>query len=344
MLYDSYIRSSGFWLVILGIGFWLGAMLLRPSYQVPARAGGGVRAGDLRRHRHQPAAFLSIADVAHVTRGDAADINTPRVSRLLPGTEYLMGSANVEMRYPMDSPLSTLGLKTLTGYHTSMSKPELKVFDTLVSDYHLKAREYGALHTYSFGYYRTFLDGRAIVRNNSVRVDKALLLKLLGVDYVIDGVGLSRVNPDFAYDLSRWPGVNLQVPTAYHLVEGASEKDVYAAFNGTIGGSGRDVHDGPDQTGPGFVPTADGRGYRMELDGTAGTVVVPYHFGRFFNVTLDGQAVSEKEGLGLCIVAVSPQSKVLEVRPRREGIVARTLGGAVAGCLMAVGAASGADG
>jgi len=129
--------------------------------------------------------------------------------------------------------------------------------------------------------------------------------------------------------------VNLEVPTVSHLVEGASEKDVLAVFSGTIGEA--DVTAMMSRLKPArFVPTADGQGYRLDLDGTAGTLVVPYHFGRFFNVTLDGQPVAEKEGLGVCIVGVTQQSKVLEIRPRREGIVARTLGGAVAGCLMAV--------
>jgi hypothetical protein len=155
------------------------------------------------------------------------------------------------------------------------------------------------------------------------------------VDYVVDGVGLSRLNPDSAFDLSRWPGVNLQVTTASHLVEGTAEKDVYAAFDGSLDDAA--VTRMLGRISPvRFVPTSDGGGYRLDLDGKAGTVVVPYHFGRFFRVTLDGQVVSEKEGLGLCIVEVSPQNKVIEIRPRREGIVARTLAGMAAGCLMAV--------
>jgi hypothetical protein len=334
MLYESYIRSWGFWLVLAGIGFWLGAMLLRGTFRfrsalvVVCAMAICVGIGTSRLPFYRP------ADVAHVTRGDAADINTPRVSRLLPGTEYLLGAANVEMRFAMDSPLSTLGLKMLTGYHTSMSRQELKVFDTLVSDYHLKARDHGALHTYSFGYYRTFLDGRALVRNNTLRLDKVLLLKLLGVDYVIDGASLSRINPEFAYDFSHWPGVSLQVPTVSHLVEGVPEKEVFAVFNGTL--EDAEVTNMLARLSPArFAPTADGRGYRLDLEGKAGTLVVPYHFGRFFNVTLDGQVVAEKEGLGVCIVEVAPQNKVLEIRSRREGIVARTLGGILAGCLMA---------
>jgi hypothetical protein len=320
--------------VLAGIGFWLGAMLLRGTFRfrsalvVVCAMAICVGIGTSR------LPFYRAGDVAHVTRGDAADINTPRVSRLLPGTEYLLGAANVEMRFAMDSPLSTLGLKMLTGYHTSMSRQELKVFDTLVSEYHLKARDHGALHTYSFGYYRTFLDGRALVRNNTLRLDKVLLLKLLGVDYVIDGASLSRINPEFAYDFSHWPGVSLQVPTVSHLVEGVPEKEVFAVFNGTL--EDAEVTNMLARLSPArFAPTADGRGYRLDLEGKAGTLVVPYHFGRFFNVTLDGQVVAEKEGLGVCIVEVAPQNKVLEIRSRREGIVARTLGGILAGCLMA---------
>ena len=38
---------------------------------------------------------------------------------------------------------------------------------------------------------------------------------------------------------------------------------------------------------------------------------------------------------GVRIAGVSPQNKVLQIQPRREGIVARTLGGFIAGCLMA---------
>ena len=158
-----------------------------------------MRAGDLRRHRHSRLPFYRIADVAHVTRGDAADINTPRVSRLLPGTEYLMGSANVEMRTRW---IRRCPRWAQDAHGVSHLDVEAGVESLRHAGFGLSPQgaEYGALHTYSFGYYRTFLDGRAIVRNNSVRLDKALILKLLGVDYVIDGVGLSRVNPEFAYD------------------------------------------------------------------------------------------------------------------------------------------------
>jgi len=210
----------------------------------------------------------------------------------------------------------------------------LKVFDTLVSDYHLKARRQGAMFTYSFGYYRTFLDGRAVVQANALRVDKLLLLKLLGVDYIIDGAGLSRINPESAFDFSKWPGVGLQCPTVSHLVEGTPEQDVFAAFSGALDAQG--VTNMLGRLRPvRLEPTGDGGGYRVPLDGTPGTLVVPYHFGRFFNVTLDGKAVPERDGFGLCIAGVSPQNKVLQIQPRREGIVARTLGGFIAGCLMA---------
>jgi len=83
-------------------------------------------------------------------------------------------------------------------------------------------------------------------------------------------------------------------------------------------------------------PATDAQGYKLDLTGAAGTLVIPYHFGRWFKVTLDGHVVDEPEGLGLCIVGVAPQNKVLEIRPQREGIVKRTLAGLLVGCVLAV--------
>ena len=335
--FDSYVRTLSFWLVLGGNALWLVVILLRiKSSAKAAWTMAGAAAVCLGMSWSRVPTYPA-SEIAHVVRGDAANINTPRVARLVPGTEYLLGAAKVEMRYVLDSPLSTLGLKMLNGYHSSMSSPELKVFDSLVSDQYIRARDGEAyvLRAYSFAFYRTFLDGRAIVKDNAIRPDKALVLKLLGVDFVIDGASLSRVDRDSIYDFSKWPGVNLQVTTASHLVEGMGLKDVLALFSGTL--DPERVATMAGRLRPlTLEPLAKDQGYEAKLNGTAGTLIVPYHFGRWFKVTLDGQPVSEPDGWGLCAVEVTPQNKVLEIRPRRDGILARTFGGLISGCLLAL--------
>jgi hypothetical protein len=332
-LYDSYVHSSAFWLLLAGNAVWLGALLLRKADRLKATliiasvlaTFVGMESGRLPFYRPE--------DASQITRGDPADINTPRVTRLLPGTEYLLGAANVDQLFVIEAPLSSLGLKMLNGYHTSMSKQELKVFDALVSEHHLKARQNGILRTFSFGFYRTFLDGRALVEGNALKPEKLLVLRLLGVEYVIEGVGLSRINRESAFKFSEWPGVSLQVSNACHLVEGTEQKDIVALFAGKLPAQKviemltrlREVR---------LEPIGRGEGYKLNLAGSSGTVVVPYHLGRWFKVTLDGRVVSEPEGLGLCLVEVTPQSKILEIRPRREGMVARLAASALAGLML----------
>jgi hypothetical protein len=332
-LYDSYVRSSAFWLLLAGNAVWLGAMLLRKAdkLKTPLIIASvvatfvGMESGRLPFYRPE--------DVAQINRGEPADINTPRVTRLLPGTEYLLGAAKIDQLFAIEAPLSSLGLKMLNGYHTSMSKQELKVYDALVSDYHLKARQSGQLRTFSFGFYRPILDGRAVVEGNTVRPEKLLVLKLLGVEYVIDGVGLSRINRESAFKFSEWPGVSLQVSNACHLAEGTEQKDIVALFSGKLPAQKvnemlirmKEVR---------LEPIGQGEGYKLNLAGSSGTVVVPYHLGRWFKVTLDGRVISEPEGLGLCLVEVTPQSQILEIRPRREGMVARLVASALAGLVL----------
>jgi hypothetical protein len=334
--YVDYVGSFPFWVVWGGNALWLGALLVR---KIPNLRGILIFAGAAAVCLGMTAGrvgFYKPKDVARIPLGNPADINTPRVVRLLPGTEYLVSANNLpDMRFVHDAPLPTMGLKTLTGYHTSMSKRELNAFDSLVSDQHLHARETGYLRMYSLGFFHVFLDGRAVVEGNALRPEKVLILKLLGVDFVIDGVALSHLDRKSAFDFSRWPGVNLHVSNCCHLVEGTADKDVVALFNGSL--DRQRVAEMTDRLRPiVFEPIPKGEGYRARVTGTAGTVVVPYHFGRWFKVTLDGEVVDEPEGLGLCIVGVTPQSKVLEIRPRREGIIKRSLAGLIAGSLLAV--------
>src|SRR6185436_18076219 len=153
------IHSAAFWLVLAGNALWLCSLLFKGSDKrwILAVVGAfivciGVGSGRI--------PFYQKKDVGHVSRGDPADINTPRIARVLPRYEVVLGAANIEMRYTLDSPLSTMGLKMLHGYHTSMSKQELAVFDSMMSDAYLQKRPEGTvLRSFSFGYYRTFLDG-----------------------------------------------------------------------------------------------------------------------------------------------------------------------------------------
>jgi hypothetical protein len=337
-LFDSYVKSPGFWLILGGNVLWLVAFVPGAfrSFKRAAVLAGAVSICIGMGTSRMP--FYAEGDVSRISCGDLADINTPRVVRLVPSAEFFFFSnlqnRSVEIRFVHDSPLSAMGLKALTGYHTSMSRQELMVFNSLESEGYLDARDKRTMPGLSFGLYHCFLDAQAVVEGNDLRPEKELILELLGVEYVIAGMQLARMNPQPPYDFTKWPKLSLGTTTISHFAEGVREEKIRALFAGKYP---RDMVANLRYNLKPFhlEPTDDGRGYRASLSGTAGTIIVPYHFGRFFKVTLDGKEIPEKDDLGLCIVETTADSKVLEIRPQSEGIAARLCGGLFAGCLLA---------
>jgi hypothetical protein len=342
LFFDSYIKSTGFWLVLGGNSLWLVGVLLPKKIPFrPALIAIGAFAICAGTGTSRLPFYLA-KDISRIPNNDVFDVNAPRVARLVPNIGLIF-EVQVGSRYVNDAPLRTFGMKTLTGYHTSMSKQELRVFNSLASGDYLQMETEDPLNAVLQlrGMY-VFLDGHAVLENNKLRPRSLLLLKLLGVRYVFDGLRLAETDPQPPFDFNKWPRTDTQEVTACHFVKGASERDIYSLFANSLPNDKVAKLSG-EVTPLRLEPTADHLGFQAHLNGVpgldnvAGTVVIPYHFGRFFKVTLDGQEVPEKDELGLCIVETTPQSRLLEIRPQSSEIAKRIAGGLLVGCLLTLG-------